>query len=451
MLNQITKKVVYPAYWRYRKIRVDNEINWYFHSQWISREELFEIEWRKLKKLLSHAFENVPFYSERMKEAGCIPNDISSMDDFTKLPYLTKDDIINNQDSLLARNFPRETLVSDSTGGSTGRNISFYEDKDELSHRFATTIRTDSWANLNLGDKYAQIWGSPIDSGKAAPFRRWIDKLLLRRLFISSFNLSDSDLGRAVEHIQRFKPKVLIGYPTPLHRFAQFIAENNVGTLGIQSVISSAETLFDFQRQEIEEKLDCKVFNRYGCREFGVIAAECEYHKGLHIQSDRLLVEFIDNGKEEKEMHEIVVTDLHKYSMPFIRYRIGDLGLATDETCPCGRGFPLIKRIAGRTFDMIIGTSGHFVSGTFWTLLFRTVPGITTFQVYQPDRTSLKIQLQVNDMFDGKSLDRLRARVRERCGAGMDTDFKVVPEITPGPSGKHRFVISDISQDYFSQ
>lgn len=451
MLNQVSCKLVYPAYWKMRQMRVSEIMGDYYSSQWFSRDELHERQWKRLKKLLSHAYKNVPYYSRQMRDLGCHPQDIRSFSDFSRLPVLTKSDIIGNQDDLIARNFQKSKLIEDSTGGSTGQKICFYEDRNELSHRFASTIRSDSWAGLNLGERYAQVWGSSLDLGKANSMRRWVDRILLRRLFISSFSLSDENLAKSLDQIKKFRPKVLIGYPTPLHRFARYIKDSCIGPLGIQAIISSAETLHDFQKDEIERYLGGAIFNRYGCREFGPIAVECEKHQGLHILTDRFVVELINTGNDGDAPREIVITDLHKFGMPFIRYRIGDLAIDSDGTCTCGRGFPLLKSIEGRTFDIVIGTNGNFVSGTFWTLLFRSIRGINMFQVHQRVKSALEISLKVEDEFDPENLNLLQKIIQEKCGKDMKIGFQLVPEIHSGKSGKHRFVTSNVSRDYFAK
>jgi len=450
MLNLFSRKIVYPAFWKFRRLRVGEKIPDYIQKQWIPRDQLLERQWAALKRLLSHAYENVPYYSRKMKEAGCHPEDIKSMDDFAGLPFLTKDDIINNQQDLIGRNYRKRHLTEDSTGGSTGKKIIFYEDRNELAHRFASAVRCDCWADLNPGDRFVQIWGSPLDLGKGHTLRRHLDRLFLRRLFISSFDMAEETLERCLEQIKKFRPKVLIGYPTPLHRFALFLKERRSGPLGIKSIISSAETLFDHQREDIETHIGAPVFNRYGCREFGPIAAECEEHRGLHIQSDRLLVELVPTENEEDGLHEIVVTDLYKYAMPFIRYRIGDLAVRFGKECPCGRGLPLLERIEGRTFDMVICSNGNMISGTFWTLLFRSIPGIRMFRVHQVRKERIKITLEVDDEFNPGGLKILAARIHEKSGHGMKIDFDLVSRILPGESGKHRFVLSDVARDYFS-
>lgn len=445
-MSSLSEKVVIPAYWRVRGIDVKARLAESSAAQWLSKDELEEKQWLALGALLAHAFENVPFYRRRIEESIGHPSTIKSMADFEKLPLLEKKDIKSHFRELTASNYRLADLIEDSSGGSTGENISFYEDRDELAHRYAATIRSDSWAGYSLGTRYAQIWGSVLDINKSARMKRYFDRLLLRRLFISSFHLSDEDLERAIASIRLFKPKVIIGYPSPLYRLAKYMDERDISLGSVVAVISSAETLYDYQREKIESVLGCRIFNRYGCREFGPIASECENHQGLHIFTDRFIVETLPLGNSGgEENHELVITDLHKYGMPLIRYRIGDLAVPTGRMCPCGRGFPLLQKIEGRTFDMIRSINGNHISGTFWTLLFRSVPGINMFQVVQKAIDTIEIKLESSDSIPADAVKELQRAIMDKCGAGTQVNIEIVPKIFPGKSGKLRFIISEIS------
>jgi len=452
MLSLFSKYIVYPSYYRYRGLSVYACLSELKKNQQRSKEEIKNIQWDNLKQLLHHAYRNVPFYSIRMQQMGCHPADIRCYSDFSKLPFLTKEDILQNAESMIAAGFPLKSLIPDSTGGSTGQTIHFYENRCELSYRFAAAIRSDAWAGHTIGGRYAQVWGAAMDLSKGSGSKKIMDQWLLRRMFISSFNLSEKDLQKAVDAIKHFKPEVIIGYPTPLHRLSLYLLQNERNGLRVKSVISSAETLHDFQKEDIEQAFHCRVFNRYGCREFGPIAAECEEHDGMHLLTDRLMVELlpVDTDKTADPVSEVVITDLHKYGMPFIRYKTGDSARLSKNDCSCGRPFPMIHKIQGRIFDMILCPDGNFISGTFWTLLFRSVPGICSFQVFQEEMNKIRITLQVTEEFQQEYMKKLKRDVQDRCGKEMNVRYILTRDPIPSESGKHRFVISAISKAYFS-
>jgi phenylacetate-CoA ligase len=445
MLDFLSKNLVYPLYWYSRHLDVKGILGPLLQNQWRSRDELEHMQWIALKSLLNHAYKNVPYYEKAIKEAVGHPDNIKTMADFAKLPILEKKDIRNSSSTLIARNFDISKMVADSTGGSTGENIRYYEDRNELSHRFASAVRSDMWAGLQPGERYAQIWGSILDLDKESSTKRLVDRLFLRRLFISSFRLSDEDLEKAIINIRRFSPTILIGYPTPLYRLARYVNEKGVHGLHLASIISSAETLHEYQRVMIESTFGCKIFNRYGCREFGPIAAECDYHGGMHLFIDRFVVELIGHHTEDfKEYCELIITDLNKYGMPFIRYRIGDLCICATSACACGRGFPIVERIEGRSFDLILGTNGNYVAGTFWTLLFRSIPGINMFQVIQKRRDFIEVKLETEGKLTPDAKASMTVSIKKKCGEAMNIEIEEVHRIEHGRSGKNRFVISEL-------
>jgi phenylacetate-CoA ligase len=217
----------------------------------------------------------------------------------------------------------------------------------------------------------------------------------------------------------------------------------------IKSIISSAEVLYEYQRELIESVFHCKVFNRYGCREFGNIAHECSEHSGMHINVEHVYVECIKEDGEPAalgERGELIITDLDNYGMPFIRYKIGDIGELSDRKCNCGRVLPLLKEVGGRTFDIIVGTNGRCLGGTFWTLLFRTAfNGIQQFQVVQVSKNKINIKLVIDALFNMKDIDKLINKIQEYCGNDMQINIRIVDKIPLTESGKFRFVISKIS------
>jgi phenylacetate-CoA ligase len=216
-----------------------------------------------------------------------------------------------------------------------------------------------------------------------------------------------------------------------------------------KGIVTSAETLYPHQRETIESVFGCRIFNRYGCREAGNIAQECEEHNGLHIFSEHVVVEVVDEKGDPAppgEPGEIVVTKLDNYVFPFIRYRIGDIGVLSERRCPCGRNLPMLESVEGRVFDIIVGTNGNHLSGTFWTILLREyVSGISKFQVIQEEYGKILLKLEAGSGFSEKEKEKLISKIRERCGEDMNVEIETVEEIEQTESGKHRFVISKVS------
>jgi phenylacetate-CoA ligase len=208
--------------------------------------------------------------------------------------------------------------------------------------------------------------------------------------------------------------------------------------------------LYDHDREFIEKVFCCPVFNRYGSTEFGNLAHECERHQGLHIYTEHAYIECLRNNVPASpgEKGELVITSLDNFGMPFIRYRIGDYGEMSDKICDCGRGLPMLKSVDGRVFDIVIAPNGRFISGTYWTILFKTVDGIRQFQLIQEGVDSLSIKLIIEPSFQKTALDTLVERIKESCGAAMRVRFDFVNDIPLTKAGKRKFIISKIPMTF---
>lgn len=413
-------------------------------SQYLPYEKIEELQNKKLKNLVEYAYKNVPFYKKTFNKLKLKPVDIQSKDDLEKLPVITKEIIEDNLSEMISVKYAKSDLVPGSTGGSTGKNLKFYTDKIRYFKMLAVALRGDKWAGLDLGIKHAYLWGSQFD---ISIYNNYLNKILSwfqGSLFLSSYELSDTKMVYITNKLIRHNPKVLIAYPSPLDVYAEFLSKNSYD-IHLSSIITSAETLYDHQRNHIEKVFQCKIFNRYGCREFGPIASECVYHQGLHINSEHLIVEFLaltDNcNSDYEERSNLIITDLDNYAMPFIRYEIGDIGYQLEK-CECDRNLPLMD-VEGRKFDIIVGTNGNRLGGTFWTLLFRTsIEGVKEFQVIQNKNDELLINLVVKSNFEIKGLNNLKYKIREYCGLDMKINFRIVDEIPLLKSGKFRFIIN---------
>ena len=233
-------------------------------TQWLSTEEIKRIQWGKLKRLLDYVYHNVPYYKRIFNDLKLTPADINTPEDFRKLPLLTKDDIDKNISNIISERYSKNDLVENSTGGSTGRNLRFFNDRKRADIRAGVALRGDRWAGLDIGVKHAYLWGSPFDMAMQDKLRDKIfNKMVGCGLFLSSYNLSEGNMFIYAKQLLQYKPKVIIGYSSPLYLFATFLEKNKIKGINPKSVISSAEVLYDYQRELIESVFGCKVFNRY--------------------------------------------------------------------------------------------------------------------------------------------------------------------------------------------
>jgi phenylacetate-CoA ligase len=284
-----------------------------------------------------------------------------------------------------------------------------------------------------------------MDLNRLLTWRGRLHGFVHNTLQLSSYELSDTSMRQYVKILNRFRPKLLISYPSPLAEFSRFLLDNRLRIPSITSIITSAEMLFDWQRELIGQAFDAPLFDRYGCREFGNIAHECEAHEGYHVNSERFVLEILDEDGHPVapgESGNLYVTDLDNLGFPFLRYEIGDMARRSDAQCACGRGLPLIARLEGRSFDIVRCPDGGRVAGTFWTICLRRFPGVVRFQVVQERIDLLTIRLLTDDRYDRASEAPMTAAIQDKCGAGMYVRYEYVERIESTASGKQRFVVS---------
>jgi phenylacetate-CoA ligase len=208
---------------------------------------------------------------------------------------------------------------------------------------------------------------------------------------------------------------------------------------GVRSVIAAAEPLFPATRDAIEGAFKAPVFNTYGSREFMSIGGECEFHSGLHVNAENLVVETHDHDGDTPS--EILVTDLHNYGMPFVRYATGDVGTISRASCPCGRGLPMLESIEGRVLDVLRTPDGRTVPGEFFPHLLKEVPEVAQYRVEQRTLDHVVISAVLNQPLSEQSAGLLRDEIGKVFGAATRWEVQPVSEIPNLRSGKRRVTV----------
>jgi phenylacetate-CoA ligase len=444
----LVRSVIYPAYRGLRGDRLISFLEELEKNQWRAPREIDDIQWRNVEILLAEAVQRVPYYRELFRRAGIKPEDIQNPDDLRKLPLLTKETIRDAGGRMISKD-PMRRGEATKTGGSTGEPLHFYVDVSAGQIRRANTIRGHRRAGIDIGDRHAVLWGMPAD----VPFRgRLVDAVrnyFNNHLDLSTFDMSDATMLRYASRLRRFKPHLITAYPSALSLFAAFCRSRGIADIRPRAIMSGGEQLFESQRELIEDVFGCRVFDRYGSVEFGNVAQECGEHRGLHVMTDLYYVEILaENGEpaNEGDAGEIVVTDLTNLYMPFIRYRTGDLAVSTRRTCPCGSGFPLLERIEGRLLDAIVTPDGKRVGGRFWSWLSRAVPGIRRFQIEQRAVNGIVFRFVPGAEWRDENERALEEKIKANFGESFRVAFAKVDDIPLAPSGKFRFIVSNMGE-----
>lgn len=445
----LVRNVFFPFYHAIARTGVLKHMRELRTNQLLSSSRLEEYQRNKLSRLLHHAWSNVPFYRHRFESAGIHESDLNSADVLSNIPLLTKKEINENRENMLAINNAGRKLMKNSTSGSTGEALYFFTDLDSWAVRRAVVIRNEELIHVRLGERKATLWGAAIDINKNKNIRGHLHRLVNNYIMLSSYDLSGDTLREYVSQLNGYCPVLLTTYPGPGYDLATYMLDNDLSVASIRAVITSAETLYPWQRELMEKAFACPVYNRYGCREFGDIAHECTRREGLHVNADRVVLEVLDENLQACnpcQSGDIVITDLDNYGMPFIRYRIGDRGSYLDKPCSCGLGFPLLEGVEGRTLDVVRAGNGKSIGGTFWTLLFRSKPGFRSFQVVQDDKSGIKVYYEKDCMVKELPLNFFAAKIRETCGENFRIIFQEVDEIERTSSGKMRFVVLKLNE-----
>jgi phenylacetate-CoA ligase len=416
-------------------------------TQWLAREAVEQGRVEALRILLRHAGEASPYYRELFRRTGLEAEGVRRMDDLRALPPLTRAQVQEHWREMMTVVPETANVMRNATGGSSGQPVIFYHDLHELCWRNAAALRHDQWSGWRVGEKRALVWGATRDFTLHSGERRWIDRLLFPEALIDASQLDDEVMAQGLRRLERWQPRLMVGYANALYAFARFAAGRG-HRLRPAGIIATAEVLTEGRRRFIEQTFGCPIYERYGAREFGLIASQCEQRAGLHVNAEKIYVEFDDSRTDEAGRAPILITDLANLVMPLIRYEIGDLGRPLHGVCQCGRGLPLMDRVEGRVTDFIVAASGRRVSGVAAaTYLITNCPGVGQVQLVQQRQGQVVLRCVAGDGFDGAAQRRLVERGREFFGPGMEVALEQVESIPRGPTGKWRFSISTVDPD----
>lgn len=410
-------------------------------TQFLSAEKIKELQFEKIKRLLTFCCDKNKLYSQRFAQAGFEPESLKSLDDFGRLPILTKDDIRSAGDALFSDGFARGNAVHNRTGGSTGVPLHTYMDYPAVSFKKAATLRHNGWAHLEPGDRLAAVWG---DTDKPQPLKtRLRNRLTDRAVYLDTLKFDEPHLARFVREIRKLRPPVLMGHAHSIFRFAEYVRLAGVTDISFKGIITTAMVLSDVERQTIEAVFQSPIFNRYGCEELSIIASECDAHDGLHVCAEGLLVEVVDESAQQPG--KLIITDLVNYAMPMVRYEIGDYAVTQPGNCVCGRGLPRLKAVVGRTADFLYTPEKRPVFGiSILDTFVIHIPGLKQVQIVQDRFDHLDFFVVRDINFSEATIGLIHKNIAEIFGRQMMADIHFVEQIAQTERGKYRFSICNI-------
>lgn len=416
-------------------------------NQWKSYDEQKLQQEKQLRHMINFAYENVPYYHRLFKELNISPEDIRTIEDLEKLPILTKDIIKANWEDFKPTNLSSMKYIEQATGGSTGTPFKYRLLKSDRFLSAALLYRGWGYAGYELGNKMAFLAGSSLGVGTKSVLDKKIHEVTRNIRKLSSFDMGENDMKQYNDVLNSFQPKSIRGYASSIYFYAKWLQENDIKVHNPDYVFTTAEKLLPYMRETIGNAFDCDVFDAYGLNDGGLSAYECMEHNGLHIDTERSIMEIVDdNGSQIDEgTGDILATSLNNFAMPFIRYQTGDMGHIIEEKCGCGRESKLLKEVLGRSVDILVTPEGKSVHGWFFLyIMWEYCKGVKEYQVIQKQLDEIVMKLVVDENFDEGQLNKIKEIVREKSNS-WDLEFKFVDQIERTKAGKYKFIISELT------
>jgi phenylacetate-CoA ligase len=429
--------------------------NFKIHFEGFKKRESFNRDdWNtyinsQLQQLLTHAYSNVPYYSNLLNQLGYTETSLQTFNtiDLKKIPYLEKNTLrqFGQTDLLSKKREAKGEFYASSGSTGTPTSILFSANMHQKwSAAFEKRIR--NWAGLSIKDARGMIGGRRIvaEGDSKGPFFRY--NFVEKQIYFSAYHINANNTLNYVSAIEKYKPKYMTGYAMSNYFLARFIEEAGIKVKPLQAVITSSEKLTQEMRDTFERVYHCKTYDSYSGVEACSLISECE-HGTLHVSEDVGFIEFIkEDGSDAKpgEVGEMICTGFLNYDQPLIRYRIGDMArLSNNQQCACGRDMPIIDEIVGRVEDTVIGPDGREM--VRFHGIFINLPSVVEGQIIQHTLNQFEIKLVVSQTITEQELATIRSRMESQLGV-IALEINIVPFIERNANGKFKAVISHIKR-----
>ncbi len=424
------------------KSNIDSWTKFVMKSQDWSQDQIRQYQEEQFHRLVDHVFSNSPFYMKYFAERGIERSDLKSLDDIGKFPVMRREDVAENLDDLLATNMAHFAPMKRSTGGTTGTPLVYYSDKEAWSLGWALKLRDWSYGNYSLGQKMGVFAGGSLIPNSGFNLKREIWNKITGIHPFPMAHYNDAAFAKAQKEVVSGKFQFLRGYPTSLLSFAEYLKRKGE-VLPMKAIFSTAEVLQPAHREIIEEVFQTKVFDQYGCADSGGHASQRDASAGFQISFEPSFSEFINPEKnyDGEEIVELIFTNWYNYSMPVLRYAPGDLATIDNASTSQDGQTPNLKRIIGRTTERIKFANGNILAGPAFTLFFRLFE-LKSYQLIQTGPLSIAVNLIPKEGFSPADKQKIAENLAHHAGPEVEVDIRIVSEIKPAASGKHRFIIA---------
>ena len=406
---------------------------------------------KRLRRLVRHAYDSVPFYNRVFKQAGVDPYSIRGMEDLAKLPIIKKDEFKRQSPSeLVSKDFDIKRLKKVRTSGSSGTPFQIYINGVEDSWRKAIYMR----ANINCGQRARDRWvvmTSPHHFHDTTGLQRKLG--LFSQTCVSLWDPTEKKIGE----IAALKPHILDGYSGSLVLLAKEMARRGSSVIKPRLMFGNAEAIDLESRRYIEKVFGAPYCDQYGSAEVDRASWQCLEREGYHMDVDSVITEFVDENGDaviDGESGEVVFTSLFNFAMPFLRFAIGDVGSQSDELCPCGRTLPLMKVVEGRKDSYLTIPGGRIVSPMIFNFAmstFKYYADIDQYYIRQKKIDFFEVSLKMADGWVSKNdinreFETHMMNFPDFAKNQVRFDVSVVDEIARSPTGKLLSVSSDLKR-----
>lgn len=428
---------------------VQKDLKFLQRSKYWSREQIDAFQNERLRALIDHAFNHVPYYHDVMVERGLQPRDIQTKADLYKLPIINKNTIRQEgTQRFISDCIPQSKMIKSGSSGSTGQPFVYYITKESDSMDIAANLR--GWYDFGwrLGDKYVKIAQSPRKG-----VIKEIQDFTIRSMYIAIEDLSNEHIYNVLQQIERYKPVVIRSYPDSLFIIAQHrILYKNRFQHSPLVITTTGNVLQPQMREVIENAFGCEIYDSYGC-EGNSGAFECKTHQCYHMAEEYGIPEILDACDKpiKSGIGRLITTDLWNYAMPFIRYDVQDMVELYAEQCTCGRQHLAIKRILGRENEFLIAPSGRKYSMHHFTVFFNPTvtpqlnDSVEQFQFVQHSDKTVTIHVVINERYNKKIEQFLKDYWSKEFGTRVD--IQVIERMQITHNNKRKFIIIEKNEN----
>jgi phenylacetate-CoA ligase len=434
----------------------------YRESQWWSHENLLEAQFEQLTILANHVMRTVPFHAKRLTQAGFIPGGKMTREIWSRLPILTREDVRDHEAELKAASYPPAFggQIESKTGGSTGIPVRVMKTGMDRLLWQAAHLREFDWNNIDFGLEIANLRGAGafMEAAKGQPGFLEEDGVIIAPNWGSPANLfwktgvmsvmsPDKPLEEQADLLMRRRPGYLIMRPAGLRLLLSHFRERGLFLDSLQSVWTMSESVDDSLRELCSEIFGCPVLSNYSCNEIGYIALQCPMGTNYHVVSESVLVEVIDeSGKEcgPGEIGRVVVTPLHNFSMPLLRYQVGDEA-EVAPACACGRGLPSLKRIVGRLEDYVTLRSGAKRRVAIEHYKISAIRAVREFQLVQTSLDRVELRVVVSQTLSAEEKEKIDTLLKDSYDGYLEWSIVIVDSLPRTRAGKLRQFVSEIA------